>query len=122
MASTDLMNARGLVQQRTTENDGRGGERVVYVDRPGPTPTDDYWPVQVSQPTATDRLAADNDVAQIDGVLYFPPDCPVARHDRVLVVDDPDPAPWRVEALVVPSRRPHVRASCTRDQDEGGAA
>lgn len=125
MAATDLMNAQGVIYQRVENDDGRGGVRVSFEPRPGPNPAApaDPWPVQVAEPSAADRIAADNDVSRIDGRLYWPPDCPIARRDRVVILGEaPGSDTWVVESVVKPSHAPHVKALCTRDQDEGAGA
>lgn len=125
MSATDLMNDLGILYARTETDDGRGGKLISYEPQPGPNPAvpTDPWPVQVSEPSAADKIAADNPVSRIDGRLYLPVDCPVRRRDRIVIVGRPVGSDtWTVESIVRPSRNPHVKAFCTQDQDEGVGA
>ncbi len=117
MGAVDLMNDVASLRRATRVEDDQGGWSEVLApvaDSAGKV----TWFVQVSQPTATERVLADADGQNIDAKLYLEPDCPVAVGDLVDIEGD-GLGHWLVLSLLRPSRQVYVRADCRRRQGEG---
>lgn len=71
---------------------------------------------RVSQPTATQRVQAQQAGTDLTDVIYLEPDADVARGDELR---DPGTGEvFAVESTVTPSEAVYLRADCTRRQAE----
>lgn len=104
----NYLNRRLQHYRRETTSDGSGGQIATWVSL-GPVRA------RVSQPTAAERVAAQQAGADHTQPVYVRPRSDVRRGDELR---GPEGA-WRVNAVFRPSEPVYLRADCELIQGEG---
>lgn len=105
-----LLNHRLAQWRREERPDGAGGVITEWVDL-GPLRC------RISQPSAAERIAAQQAGAEHTQPVYLSPAASVRRGDELR---EPGRT-WRVVAVYTPSEPVYLRADCELIQTEGGA-
>ncbi|GAA3223234.1 phage head closure protein [Actinocorallia longicatena] len=103
-----LLNGTRQVWRPTTTPDGKGGQTVTH-QHVGDVP------VKVDQPSAAEKMTADQWGAEHTHSVYLQADADVDRNDQLRG----DGQVLEVLAIVDPSRNTYSKAICTLVQHEG---
>ncbi len=109
MSISHLLNRVLQVWRPVATPDGYGGQDVTYVRQP------DDVPAKVDQPSADDRMLAQQVRAQLTHSIYLEPDADVRRGDELRDSGEV----WEVTFVVEPSAPVYRKALTERVQSEG---
>ncbi|MGW4986318.1 head-tail adaptor protein [Streptomyces mirabilis] len=102
-----MLNSRVLVWRLTTTPDGAGGEVTAWVQVGA-------YPAMVSQPSASERMLADQGQSRHSHTAHLPAGADVQRGDELRRGTQV----FRVLSVFEPSRPIYVRADCEATQHQ----
>lgn len=108
MIGAHELNRTFAVWRTTTADDGAGGQTTV-------TAQAGTVRARVSQPSAAERVAADQAGTRLGAIVHMAPGEDVRRGDELRG----DGETYRVVAVISPSEPVYLRADCERIQHEG---